>query len=124
MQENMYYFRSSFDRMTSLQHLNFSYNELVSLGIEKCSSTKKILKSIDVSNSDSGLLYILDSTFYKCFQFEEVFCRNNRYRKIDTGWKIFHKSLRILDLRQNYISDLSVSTIFLKYKIHPREHGG
>ena len=81
----------------------------------KCSSTKKILETIDLSNNGKEVYYkILHSSFFKCARFKNVLLRNNRIKYIKADWKIFHSSLKTIDLSQNEITELSVSAIFFK----------
>ena len=76
----------------------------------------KTLETIDLSNNGEGVYkHIHNSIFFDCIQFKNVYSRNNMIRHIATAWRIFNKSLRYLDLRQNYITYFSVSIIFFKY---------
>ena len=99
--------------MASLQYFNISYNNLQDLSIKKCSSSKKSLITIDLSDNGQQIKQILDnSSIFNCAQFENIHLRNNTIYLISEGWQIFHKSLRTLDLRRNEITDLAVSTIY------------
>ena len=116
---NLFYFSNFFETLRDLQHLNISYNTMGWFDREQCnSSKKKIRETLDFSNNRAKELigeYL--SFISECAQFKNIYLRNNGISSIENSWDIFHKSLRVLDLSKNEISDLSVSNkYFIKYK--------
>ena len=108
-----YCFSDSFENLRALQHLNVSYNRIDWFELRKCSSSKKTLETIDLSNNGAYFYPVIIFTFLsECAQFKNIYLRNNHISSINYRWNIFHKSLRVLDLSKNEISDLSVSKIF------------
>ena len=62
----------------------------------------------DAGNQEA-LIKFLSNPFFQWIRLKNVHLRNDGITKIDSNWKIFSKSLEVLDLRQNNINNLNVS---------------
>ena len=80
--------------------------------IEKC--IPQTVDTFDLSDVGEGIIKFLFSSFFHWIQFKKIHLRNNGITSIDSNWKIFNESLQTLDLRQNKIKSLYVSTIIFK----------
>ena len=78
---------------------------------QKCNH--QTVDTFDLSDvgEPEGLIQLLSGEFFTWIQFEKIHLRNNEIKELDANWKIFSKSLEVLDLRQNNIKNLKVSAI-------------
>ena len=81
--------------------------------IEECNSTKT-LESIDLSNATLLKHDIEFYSIFECMRFQNIYLRNNGIYRINNHWEIFHESLKFIDLSQNIIEKIIVSTKFFK----------
>ena len=101
-----------FKGLTALQHLNLSNNSLGDLGEGDCSTSRKSLEIIDLSYNQLNDKSIFRSLFFKCLGSKKLHLNRNFIKKINPTWEFFDKSLKLLDLRNNWIEILNVSLIF------------
>ena len=108
----LYYFSNSFGKLKDLQYLNLSYNSVQWIKMKQCyyNTSRKIRETFDISNNGANVNYILRNGFFSnCAQFKHIYLKNNEIYDFNKEWNIFHKSLRVLDLSNNKISELNVS---------------
>lgn len=82
----------SFIFLHNLLLANFSYNNL----------------TLSTTTSDTDY-YTTESPFASCILLEKLYLSHNRISEIFSDWVITLENLEILDLKNNYISHLSVS---------------
>ena len=106
--------------MRAFKYLYISHNALKSLQTygklyqnsllrKNVTQSKKILEEIDISDNQFNELLLNRSTFFQFIASKELHLNNNEIESIPKNWLIFDKSLRILDLKKNYIEILNVS---------------